>query len=107
MRVTPFGSQLGPAERARNHDLRQDGQAGRVRAAAVRGPGRAPARGDGAVRPGGPAREGGRPHGLLAGGGRVRRLCDQRDPAGVAPCQIFDPEAAQVPVGELSVVSAH
>lgn len=89
----------------REHDLRQDGQTGRARAAAVCGPHRAHLRCHGTVRQTHPRGERRRSHGLLAGGGSLHRLCDLRDPAGVASCQIPDPEEEGFHLGDLTVVS--
>lgn len=89
----------------REHGLWQDGQTGRVWAAAVRSPHRAHLCGHGKVRQTYPWGERRGSHSLLAGGGCLHRLCDLCDSAGVGSCQIPDLEEEEVYLGDHTVVS--
>lgn len=87
----------------RDHALQEDGQAARVRAAAVCSPRPAGVCDHGEVCPGCARLQG--TDFLLAGGGCVYRLCDHPDAAGVGSFEISDPEATRLHLGDHTVVS--
>lgn len=87
----------------RDHALQEDGQARRARAAAVCSPRRAGVCDHGEVCQACTRLQG--TDFLLAGGGCVYRLRDHPHTAGVGSFEISDPEAAQLRLGEHTVVS--
>lgn len=89
----------------RDDALGEDAEVRPVRGAAVRGPHHTGLCDNGEVCRPHTGREGGGSDGLLAGGGRLGRLRDLRDPAGVGASEVSDPEEEEVYHGDHTVVS--
>ena len=89
----------------RDDALGEDAEVRPVRGAAVRGPHHTGLCDHGEVCRPHTGRERRGSDGLLAGGGRLGRLRDLRDPAGVGASEVSDPEEEEIHHGDHTVVS--